>query len=306
MNDSSIITLGRKCIFLLGYLLLLAGTAHARVITPGAAVIPAVNFITGVDTIGGTWLATIESSKIRIEFKSDAFKSSDDDHWWDSANFELSDFPNLPKVEKGTFSLTREAGTIAFTGKFGGNTGLGTYKFTANKQFKDYIENSGVTHLEESDEFAFFTCNLNKDYIEMLQRNGFKGVYAGNMAAMSSLKIDEPFIQQFSAFGYNDIPANQLIALKAKRINGDFIKGFTDIGYTNIPVNYLITFKSMNITPAFVYGFKKLGFTDIPPGDLQTLKSKGVTPQHVADMQQKGFKSANLRKYIQLKKTSGE
>ena len=118
--------------------------------------------ITGIDMTEGKWFATIKGDKVRIEFRA----GDDDNHWSNNSDFALSEFPTLPKGEKGTFSLTREAGTIAFSGKFEDDMGFGTYKFTANKQFDDYIRDSGVTDVKDRDAFVFFMVNLKKGYVE--------------------------------------------------------------------------------------------------------------------------------------------
>jgi hypothetical protein len=45
----------------------------------------------------------------------------------------LNEFKDLPRGKEGTFSLTCEAGTMDFTGKFEGDKGMGQYKFSPNK-----------------------------------------------------------------------------------------------------------------------------------------------------------------------------
>ena len=55
----------------------------------------------------------------------------------------LSNYRNwaiFPKERSGTFNITREAGKMEMTGKFEGDTGMGTYKFIADKAYVDYHE----------------------------------------------------------------------------------------------------------------------------------------------------------------------
>ncbi|HEY2580367.1 MAG TPA: M56 family metallopeptidase, partial [Mucilaginibacter sp.] len=120
----------------------------------------------------GTWFANIKLDKIRIEFRSD----SDDRNWSSNSDFKVSEFSPLPRTQKGDFTLTREAGTILFNGKFDGDQGYGHYKFTADKQFKVFLSQHGITDLEEGDDFAFFIVNIKKDYLVMLENNGYKGL----------------------------------------------------------------------------------------------------------------------------------
>jgi hypothetical protein len=253
MKNQTIIKLFRKCIFLLMCLLFWAETTTAQ-------------------TVEGNWSATVNGSIITIEFKSAAF---DGGRWADTTDFRLSDLSSLPKGEKGSFSLTRDAGTVVFTGKFEDKKGTGAYIFTLNKAFAASLANSGVTTVNDLEGFAFFRSGFKKDYIEMLQRNGFRGIPAHSVISMYALKMDETFINQFKTMGYDDIP-----------------------------VHNLITFKALNITAVFISGFQKLGYTNIPLNDLPALKVNGITPEYVAEMEQKGMKQTSLRKYIQLKRTS--
>jgi len=155
--------------------------------------------VTGVDMTVGKWFATIKGDKIEFEFKG---KSDDDDnHWSSNETFNLSDFPNLPKGEKADFSLKREAGTLIFNGKFEDDMGFGTYKFTQNKEFGDYIKNSGVTEIHDNDPFAWFDVDLKKGYIEMLAQNGYKDIASHNLIALASMKIGAEYIQSFRAIG---------------------------------------------------------------------------------------------------------
>ncbi|MDP9048725.1 MAG: hypothetical protein M3N14_11350, partial [Bacteroidota bacterium] len=145
----------------------------APVITPivspvfNVDVNPDINVnIIGIDQNEGSWFASIKGDKIRIEFKGD-----DENHnWSSSSDFMLSEFPSLPRGQKGDFSLKREAGTMTFNGKFDDDLGYGHYKFVADKEFNDYIKSQGVTGDDNRNAFAFFMVNLKRSYIEMLVR----------------------------------------------------------------------------------------------------------------------------------------
>jgi len=124
---------------------------------------PDVNVDVDVNIVGpnmnqGKWFATIKGDKIRIEFRAD---SNDEYHGWsNNSDFKLSDFPSLPRGQKGEFSLKREAGTIVFNGVFDDDMGFGSYKFTPNNEFVDYIKSTGVTDVNDRSAFNFFMADL--------------------------------------------------------------------------------------------------------------------------------------------------
>jgi hypothetical protein len=85
----------------------------------------------------GNWFATIKNNSVNIRFERDG----DENHNSSSnTTFLLSEFKNLPKDQDGDFVLAREAGTMHFHGKFTGNMGMGTYKFSPDKSFTASLE----------------------------------------------------------------------------------------------------------------------------------------------------------------------
>lgn len=233
------------------------------------------------DRSEGAWFATIKGDKVRIEFKSD-----DDDHnWSNSSTFRLDEFPNLPKEQKGEFSLKREAGSILFNGRFEGNEGYGHYKFTADKGFNDYLTQQGITEVEESDSFAFFTLNVTKDYVAMLSKNGYKDISKSSLISMSALKVDEPYISMWKANGFANLTPNELVSGKALGITSDYVSEIRKAGYKDLTFNELISFKAQHISGAYINSLRKAKLTDGKPAD----EDKMPTPSEVSS-----YKAMNI------------
>lgn len=213
------------------------------------------------DRTEGVWFATIKGEKIHIEFRG----NEDDDHnWSNSTTFPMSDFPNLPRNEKGDFTLKREAGSMAFNGKFEGNEGYGHYKFTADKSFVEFLKQQGITEMDNDDDdsFAFFMMNVNKEYVAMVKRNGYKDISKNNLISMAALKVDEPYIKMWKANGYNDITPNELVSGKAMHVDAAYVEEIRKAGYKDITFNQLISFKAQHITGAYIAGLKKTKLKD--------------------------------------------
>lgn len=274
------------------------------------------------DRTEGSWFATIQGEKVRIEFRGD-----DDNHDWNSSsdNFKLSELSAVPK-ESGDFTITRDAGTMKFSGKFDGNKGYGHYKFIANKEFSDYVGNEGITNMDYQDEFAFFMININKDYVRMLKENGYGHISKNEMISMAALKVDAPFIKYWKQNGYPNITSNELVSAKALGVDGDYISEIHKAGYPNISYNQLISFKAQGVTGAYISGLKKAGkstgkgeislpsaedissykalnvdstyieglknagYTNIPFSELTSMKALDITPEYVKGFEAIGYK----------------
>lgn len=285
------------------------------------------------DRSSGSWFATIKNDKIRIQFKSD----EDENDWGSNSDFMLSEFSDLPKDKAGEFTLTREAGTIVFKGKFEGNKGLGDYKFTVNKDYLNNMSANGISGITEEESFAFFLINIKLDYVKMLKQSGYK-VTKEEVIPLAALKIDASFIAQWKENGFTDISANDLIATKSLGIDGNYIADIRKAGYKNITVDQLISFKAQHISGDYIKGlrkasngeaeekdtdlpdandisaykaleidadfiksFKDAGYKDISHSDLTALKSMNVSPEFIKSFVPVGFKNIPISDVIALK-----
>lgn len=266
----------------------------------------------------GSWFAVIKGSTVNIQFRN-----GDDNN--SSTTFQLSELKGFTKEMKGEFTLIREAGIMNFEGKFEGNNGMGTYKFTADKNFSASMAQEGVAVADESDLMAFFMVNVKISYVKMLKKNGYKNVdkdqliplaalganeeYVASikqaaitdldledLIPLKSMGIDKAFIDEIRQAGYKNITADNIIALKSQGINGKFITDFhnsTNGNDDDETGDNIIAFKSMNIDKAFIDSFKALGYNDLSNDDLMAFKSLNITPSYIHEFEKVGY--SNLK-----------
>ncbi|WP_426667475.1 M56 family metallopeptidase [Mucilaginibacter sp. McL0603] len=259
------------------------------------------------DRTVGSWFATIKGERVRMEFRGD-----DNDHDWNSSSddFKLSELSSVPKDQKGDFTITRDAGTMKFNGKFDGNQGYGHYKFVANKEFTDYAGNEGITDMDYQDEFAFFIININKAYVHMLKNNGYGHISKDEMISMAALKVDEPFIKYWKQNGYPDISANELVSAKALGVDGEYVKEIHEAGYPKISYDQLISFKAQGITGAYIRGLKKAGKVEgkdngengLPsPDDISSYKALDVDSTYIEGLKNAGYANVSFNELTSMK-----
>lgn len=269
----------------------------------------------GMDT-EGSWFAVIKGNTVSIQFKNDEHSNS-------STTFQLSEFKDLPKDKQGEFTLTREAGTMNFVGKFEGNNGMGTYKFVASKSFSKEMAQEGVTVDDESDLMVFFIVNVKTSYVKMLKKNGYKDIDKDQVIPLASLNVDEEYVKsikqadipdfdvddlipfksmgidkayidEIRQSGYKNITADNIIALKSQGVNGKFITDFhnsTNGKDDDESGDNIIAFKSMNIDKKFIDSYKELGYNDLSNDDLMALKSLNITPAYIHEFEKVGYKN---------------
>ena len=292
----------------------------------------------------GYWFAIIKDDKVNIRFSDEKMDDKEFElathSSFNATTFKLSDLGNIPKGTSGTFNITREAGTMQMTGKFEGNTGMGTYKFVSDKAFVDYMNKELKETLDEDDQMAFFFINIKKEYLLMLKKEGFTDITKDNLIPMAAMKIDAAYIKSIKDAGFKDIDMEKLIPLKALGVDGAYIKEIRDAGYKNVTTDQLVTFKAqgidkkyiesvrdmkgdkgdkgskgdkdddaddivsykaMNITAEYINSFKAIGLTNIPHDQLVSFKAVGVTPEYVKGWYNLGFKDIDPDEFVGMK-----
>ncbi|KQX15319.1 M56 family metallopeptidase [Flavobacterium sp. Root420] len=286
------------------------------------------NIQNGMET-EGNWFATIKGNTVNVQFKSNENDNS-------NSTFQLDEFKDLPRDKQGTFTLTREAGTMTFIGKFEGDKGMGTYKFTANKGYGTVMNKEGIDLEDDEDFMVFFMINVKQSYVQMLKKKGYNNldkdqviplaaldvneayitsikqaipdIDLDNLVPFKSLGIDKAYIEEIRKSGYKDLSPGNIIALKSQGIDAKYIKDFHSS--VNSKRNNkdaddadddVIAFKSLNIDQAFIDSFKKIGYNDLSNDDLMALKSLNVTPEYINSFEKAGYKNIKTEDLFALK-----
>jgi hypothetical protein len=276
----------------------------------------------------GSWFATIKGNTVNVQFKSDQNDNSNN-------TFQLDEFKDFPRDKQGTFTLAREAGTMTFIGKFEADKGMGTYKFTADKDYGTAMRNEGVVLEDDEDFMVFFMINVKESYVQMLKKKGYNNldkdqliplaaldvneayitsikqaipdIDLDNLVPFKSLGIDKAYIEEISKAGYKDLSPGNIIALKSQGIDSKYIKDFHNSANSkknneNADADDdIIAFKSLNIDQAFIDSFKKLGYNDLSNADLMALKSLNVTSEYINSFEKAGYKNIKTEDLLALK-----
>jgi hypothetical protein len=195
----------------------------------------------------GQWFATIKDGEISIQFKQD-----ENDASMNQSSFGLSLFPDLPRGTAGTFKLTREAGTMEFTGKFEGDQGMGRYKFISDKDYAAHMARETGEELNDQDQIVFFFVDVKKSYVQMLKSEGFTRVAKHDLIPLVALDVNREYISSIRQSGFKEFSIHDLIPMRALGINGAYITEIRNAGYPNITMDKLVAFKSQGIDASYL------------------------------------------------------
>jgi hypothetical protein len=237
---------GWKYFFIVPLFFVLAGFVNTPA-SPVANVADAAKESVTINTYlqtEGNWFGTIRNDRIQFILKGDG----DDPNSLNGSIFNAREFTELPREKNGRFTLSYDAGTMEFTGKFDGNEGTGRYKFTADNEFAGFLETQNITGItSDRDLLTLFLVNVKRSYVSMLRNNGYTQVRKNDLVAMSALHVDEDYIRSVRNTGFPDIRMSDLISFKSLGIDATYINAMRKAGY-NIPTpGKLIGLKAMHV-----------------------------------------------------------
>ena len=283
-----------KYFFLLPLLLVCASLLNEPKLTAQIVTVSNRNMNVVNDTeTEGYWFATIKGDKMNIQFRQTEEEGSN----YNGSSFKLADFGTLPTGNSGSFQLTREAGTMAFTGKFEGNQGMGKYKFQPNKQYAASMNKEINETLSDRDLMVFFFIDIKMAYVKMLKTEGYKDLDKDKIIPLAALNIDADFIHSLKESGLKGLTLDQMIPLKSLGIDKKYIQEIRTAGYPDISSDQLIAFKSQGIDGSYI---KKLNAADSKlgsakggqdPDDLISFKALQIDENYVKELRLAGYRA---------------
>ncbi len=276
----------------------------------------------------GVWFATIKENKVSIQFRND-----EDEHSTNSTTFALSDLGELPRDKAGVFTVTREAGSMQFSGRFEGDQGMGRYKFTPNNDYAEAMKKEGIEIRHDKDLMTFFLVNVNKAYVKMLKDNGYTELRRNDVIPMAALKVDEAYIKSIKSSGIKEVTLRNLIPFKSLKIDGAYIAEIRKAGYPDVTANQLITFKSQGIDAKYIADVRsatavpaKLGAANrkqdndslnvnanvnlntnlntnvnVSVNDIVAIKSLNISPEYIRSLKEAGLDDLTNSQLISMK-----
>lgn len=241
----STISTAWKYLFIFPLLLVFACLLNEPIAKAGTNKSPLVAM--GEIATEGYWFGTIKKDKVEMKFDA-----SKDGEGHNNATFLLTELTELPKNQNGDFTLTRDAGTLRFHGKFEGEIGMGRYTFTPNKSYFTTLQKENIELESDNEQFVFFLVNVKSNYIAMLKSQGFKNIQKSDLIPLVALKVDGDYIKSLKEAGYNDLTLRNLIPLKSLHVDAAYINELKHATSARISIDRLISMKAQGITAKFL------------------------------------------------------
>jgi hypothetical protein len=154
--------------------------------------------------------------------------------------------------EDVTFSLAREAGTLACTGRAEeGGRGSGTCRFVPDNRFASALESRGIAPHDSDDMFALTLVDAHLATVDDLVGQGFRFDDAGDLIAVSALDVTPAYVAELRGGGLKVEELGDLIAAKALKVDAEWLRAMAQAGYPGLAVDQAIQMRALGVTPDY-------------------------------------------------------
>jgi len=151
-----------------------------------------------------------------------------------------------------SFALTREAGTIACTGRAErGGGGSGTCRFDPDQSFAAALSDRGIAAEDSEQILALSLVGAHLATADGLAAQGFRLGGTGDLIAVSALGVTPAYAGELRAAGLKIHEMGDLIAARALKIDASWLGAMAGAGYPNLEVGKAIQMRALGVTPDY-------------------------------------------------------
>jgi len=151
-----------------------------------------------------------------------------------------------------SFSLRREAGTIACTGTaLDEGRGSGACRFDPDERFAAALAARGIVPHDSDEMLALALVDAHLATADGLSRDGFRLDGAGDLIAVSALGVTPAYAGELRGAGLRIGKVGDLIAAKALKIDARWLGEMAQAGYPALDVGKAIQMRALGVTPDY-------------------------------------------------------
>ncbi len=280
------------------------------------------------DMSSGYWYAHQQGDNYCIEFKE--YQETSRGNWNMSRCFAKALFR---KQDNTLFQMTREAGTLALTGKLDDEVSQGKYVFTKDAAFEEYLQKNNITNPDRNFIFHLFMAEVDRKYVDFLKGQyqqvegerlmevAIHGItvkdyqafmdlfkkYSNTKPSMEKViearihGISEAYVQELHATGFTNLSLDKMMEAKIHGVNANYIEGLKKAGFNNLSIDEILEAKIHGITPASIAEIQSLGLGNLSLEKMMDVRIHGVNAAYIEELKAAGFKDLSLDNIIEAK-----
>jgi hypothetical protein len=263
------------------------------------------------ETISGDWTAKVKQTDkgpglwLSLNRNTDTRKGG----FQMNSEIPLQDFTGLnPNANSNVqFTLTRDAGTVAFDGLFKDGKGVGDFKFTPNSGFIATMKKQGYSDDLTAEKLCVMALlDVSAKFINELKSIGYDKPELDQLIALRALGVTAAFAREAQGWGFGKLSPNDLIEIKAMGISPDYIRSMKSLGFDGASLSKLVELKALGVNEDYAREMRSLGFENLSMNQLIEMKAMGITADYVKKMRGLGLKDVSVSELIQIKATGAD
>jgi hypothetical protein len=154
--------------------------------------------------------------------------------------------------EDVTFSLAREAGTLACSGRAeeGGRAG-GSCRFDPDNRFAAELARRSIAPDDSDDMLALTLVDAHLATADGLTADGFRFDDSGDFIAVSALEVTPAYVDELRGAGLRVDELGDLIAARALKVDAQWLRDMARAGYPGLTVDQAIQMRALGVTPDY-------------------------------------------------------
>jgi hypothetical protein len=155
--------------------------------------------------------------------------------------------------EAVTFTLVREAGTLACRGRAErAGEAFGTCRFGPDKGFTDALSRRGLPPEDSAEVLALALVDARVAPVDGLLDAGYRFEDAGEVVAVAALDVTAAFAGELRGAGLTIDDLDDLVAARALHIDGAWLGEMARAGYPGLTAGQAIQMRALGVTPDYV------------------------------------------------------
>jgi len=191
-------------------------------------------------------------SSWQLRFKHDRSNSSIDSDGAADVRQVIDTIARAAPGQAVSFSLAREAGTLACSGRARGEGEAGgTCRFDPNNAFAAELARRDIAPDDSDDMLALTLVDAHLATVDGLTGDGFRFDDAGDLIAVSALDVTPAYASDLRQAGLKVGELGDLIAAKALKVDGQWLGDMARAGYPDLAVSQAIQMRALGVTPDY-------------------------------------------------------
>ena len=201
------------------------------------------------DSATGAW--SLETVNSRSEFSmswSDATGDHENDSSSDVDIHALGiDAALASSGSHVKFAQHRESGDCTYEGWVANGNGGGTFVYTPNGAFFDYVRKRGLVVDSMSQQLRALVLDVTRRYVDSILATGVKLDTFHDVLRLRAMNVDSGYIHDLASVGFAHLDAHDYLRLKALNVDSTYIKYLQGHGMSNLTVREVVRLKAQQI-----------------------------------------------------------